>query len=673
MAQVTGTIGTDQVVFDNAATEDTLKQILASMRVLNQSILRQTPSAGGAALNTSQTQQANNNLSALGVASGLASSAFGLLTSVIGSVAAGIGIVAGAFVDLGSKVIDGTAKMSDFYSALQGAISQIPLIGGILGGLVGIFKKIALIQEENLEVYRRLTNVGVNFGGALTSMRESARSTFMTLDNFARMIEENSNTLAKMGGSANSGTLAFTKLANTLQNDPAGKALRSLGYTSDQVNQGMLDYIAITGGRTKSELSNTKNIINGTTGYLEQLDRLADITGKSRAEQEKALKQQMEEADIQQTMAQMTVEDRTAFSAAMNEASAHYGQAGRDIVLAQAQGRAVTGDAGKMLTATAGNTATAIAGFQATAKAYGATGTQFKNLSNAARVDLIDSMKGISPVVHSVNKSLNSIGDASKTASKDQLAGLTSMKAMDAADALRDATIAKRKDSEASAASEAQKSLDSLGQLILSGLSPVIKALTPIVTQLVGQFTEFVKKVPFAQLGADLGKWITQMDLPGLATKFSNFINNLFSPEGRQQIINDLKAGLRFVVSELVSALKDSIFGTNSSPALAAPSLGSNHHGRATGSIGATGKLFENFGNKTQMELHGTESVLTPDQMSQLLTNAMNKGQNNNLTEAVQRLNSISLDILLALKEVADNSKKNVAATKSLSPNLFAR
>ena len=43
MAEVTGTIGNEPVELNNAATEETLKKLLASMKVLNQSILKMTP------------------------------------------------------------------------------------------------------------------------------------------------------------------------------------------------------------------------------------------------------------------------------------------------------------------------------------------------------------------------------------------------------------------------------------------------------------------------------------------------------------------------------------------------------------------------------------------------------------------------------------------------------
>ena len=44
-----------------------------------------------------------------------------------------------------------------------------------------------------------------------------------------------------------------------------------------------------------------------------------------------------------------------------------------------------------------------------------------------------------------------------------------------------------------------------------------------------------------------------------------------------------------------------------------------NINGRSEGSLGATGRLFENFGNSTLMALHNIESVQTPEQMASVV------------------------------------------------------
>jgi hypothetical protein len=86
--------------------------------------------------------------------------------------------------------------------------------------------------------------------------------------------------------------------------------------------------------------------------------------------------------------------------------------------------------------------------------------------------------------------------------------------------------------------------------------------------------------------------------------------------------------------------------------------------GRALGSLGMTGKLFENWGAGTDVTLHGTEAVVTPEQMGGII--------NNSLVGEVQTLNRLVAELLKYNKETADYARRNVDATYSLSGNLFA-
>ena len=87
----------------------------------------------------------------------------------------------------------------------------------------------------------------------------------------------------------------------------------------------------------------------------------------------------------------------------------------------------------------------------------------------------------------------------------------------------------------------------------------------------------------------------------------------------------------------------------------------------AFGTLGMSGKLFEDFGAGTPANLHGQEAVVTPDQMS----NIVNSAQNNNLVVGIQRLNTLTAEILTAMRDTNDISRKTLNATKSLTGNLF--
>lgn len=93
--------------------------------------------------------------------------------------------------------------------------------------------------------------------------------------------------------------------------------------------------------------------------------------------------------------------------------------------------------------------------------------------------------------------------------------------------------------------------------------------------------------------------------------------------------------------------------------------------GRAGGSLGATGKLFENFGSGTAMELHGTEGVITPSQMSEVVANALKQQENKQLTEKLDTLTGLTQQLVALMQENANNSRRSLDAIQNLNGNLL--
>lgn len=85
---------------------------------------------------------------------------------------------------------------------------------------------------------------------------------------------------------------------------------------------------------------------------------------------------------------------------------------------------------------------------------------------------------------------------------------------------------------------------------------------------------------------------------------------------------------------------------------------------RATGSLGMTGNLFENWGSGTPAILHGQEAVVTPTQMDAIVNNSMASG--------LETLNMQVAELIRTNKEIADYARRNVDATRSLNGDLFA-
>jgi hypothetical protein len=87
----------------------------------------------------------------------------------------------------------------------------------------------------------------------------------------------------------------------------------------------------------------------------------------------------------------------------------------------------------------------------------------------------------------------------------------------------------------------------------------------------------------------------------------------------------------------------------------------------ASGTLGTTGNLFADWGKETTVNLHGTESVVTPEQMGRIISGA---GQNT-LSADLKQLNTLTQQLLNYMKQTADNTRRTHDATRALSGNML--
>ena len=763
MADVTGTIGSEQVELKNASTEETLLKCLASLKTLNQSILKTSGSGGGGA---DAVDDVTDSLKKMSPITAVLSKGFSMVTGVLGGLIAGVGVVAGAFVGLAEKAMDNQAKMSDFYGALGNIASQIPIFGGVLGGVIGLFQKMAAMQEVNLAQYQKLTTAGINFGGSLTDLRLAASKSYMSFEAFSNLMVKNSTTFARMGGNVNDGAEAFAKMSNELLKSPVGDRLLALGYTTDQVNQGMADYISMTGGRNAQEMKNTKSIISSSAAYMEQLDGLAQLTGKNRAEMAEEMKKKASVAAFQAKLATMSEEERNKATIGMANAMAAGGEGAVDAFQAQVMGVAVQTKAGQAFTGMYSEGAEKIR--QSADMVY--DGNKSQADMNTNLLDTQDTLaneqkKYGEQTSYALQMQGGAIGQTS------QAIGANVNQINQSTRAAREEALKKKSltDTEAAEIAKANKSMQEFGQQIMGFLTPIIKEMTPYMTDVLAQFKLWMKTVNLPKIGEQLGEAMK---------KVMEYMKNFFTDDGQAKIINDIKYLFGLIGIEIKRALLPNIMysekdaekdreklaadkaiydasasaATNQLKSIAAqkeldqlvrdkaidesqrklmqaeitknadaenaaltaanaakaalvaeqndpmknwganspnkapvdPKLAAmtpieriqyqhNHplEGRASGSIGATGKLFENFGSGKQMALHGTEAVVTPEQMTDMMATAMKTGQDNNLVGEIQRLNTLTAEMLRHIKDTAENTKRTVEATRSLSGNLF--
>ena len=481
MADVTGSIGNEYVELNNAATEVTLKQLLAAVQKQGGSTGAVGSTAGAAGVNAAAVEAAKASTKAQ---NDLAEKAINL-KKTFSELAAGM-------MQLGGKLLDGTDKSSDLFSAFE----RLP---GVAGMVASGFAKVARFQEENLGAYQKITDAGVSFGGSLTDMRTAAASTYMTLEQFSGLMKRNSETFAKLGGTVDQGARAFVGLSNSLIKSETGDNLRALGFTTEQVNQGLAGYLAVTGGRNQKEMQNTAAMTKGAGEYLTQLDALAAITGKSREEQEKALKEASANSAYEAMMQGLDEEGKKKATIAMQNALATGGKAGADLLKSQMLGLPPMTEAAQKLQAMGPSVA---AGIKQMGDAVTDTGKSMKDVEKGRAAAQIGASKDADRLGKSTLAAMSFMsGPDAQTAQALQRADNVNRQQgiktqADAEAQMKSITEEqkKRKESEAADAVQAQKAMQELSQTLLSALLPVIKIITPVINAFAQVITMIAKQ-----------------------------------------------------------------------------------------------------------------------------------------------------------------------------------
>ena len=368
MSDVTGSIGNQAVELKNAATEATLKLLLQNMSTSNRQIADAISNmATKAGLDPTKVAGVNKGLTSLtqagqesgGVLGGLGTSAQGgaswlkKMSFSVGVVDGGLQRLGGVLGNLAQIAGSGSMNISEFGAALKG----LPLVGWFLG-LAGELSK---LKEAEFKTYQNISQSGIQMGGSLTGLRHAAMGSMMTLDQLGGVLRKNSETFTRMGANADEGAKRFTQMSARLVSLNDG-ALMKLGLTGEQAANGLASYIEMTGGLSKSEQKDSTKTVEATGRYLEQLDALADLTGKSKEEMEKQLKEQSKNAAWQAKLATMTPEQKEKAIAGMAKALALGGKGAADAFQSKVMGVPPITKEAKQFTAVMGETNKSVIG-----------------------------------------------------------------------------------------------------------------------------------------------------------------------------------------------------------------------------------------------------------------------------------------------------------------------
>ena len=302
MAEVTGELGGQPIILENAATETTLQLLVQAVNASNPNrgraaqiqkmydeALAKTVKSKAKELKLLQEEEkAREDLNkALDEETERRKKIVAELQNFSELLGRGVG----------AAFATATPKITDFTDALNG----LPLVGPI-------FTALGRAVQGQLDAFRQLTSTGADLGGSLTDVRMSAAAAGLGLDDYVSIITQNSDVFTRLSGNVATGARVFREVSGAIQRN-FGSQLANLGFTIGEVSEFTAGYLEIQTRLGRAQRMSQTELINGSQEYLLELDQLSRITGMSRKEAQEALKQQLVDKRVRTVMAGM--DDRT--------------------------------------------------------------------------------------------------------------------------------------------------------------------------------------------------------------------------------------------------------------------------------------------------------------------------------------------------------------------------
>jgi hypothetical protein len=183
-----------------------------------------------------------------------------------------------------TKVFDALGKLGSGVSILGFATGRategLSAVAKMGLDVVGNIIKFQLETAQKVaDIYTEMSKSGATFGGSINNMAQSAADAGLPIQNFAKLIMSNTESLAKFGKSFKDGAVFVGGLGTEILNTNTKLAVLYGGV--DGLNEGIAQYIALQSQLGIDETKDRSKAKEGAIEYLMRQKELSQITGKN--------------------------------------------------------------------------------------------------------------------------------------------------------------------------------------------------------------------------------------------------------------------------------------------------------------------------------------------------------------------------------------------------------
>lgn len=222
----------------------------------------------------------------------MAGSATGKLISSIGDAVNAFSIFGGPLTKIiGTVAGTGMSMLGDF---MDKNAKQVAALGSAFGTF-------ALQELQNVvESYRTIGSVGGTTARGMSGVYDDAIRAGMSVKEYSQLISSQGENLAGFAGSVTAGAESLGKVSQA--NEGYKKEYLALGYTYAEQQQYTADYLQRNRVISGTSINDTNALAEGSRAYMDLLDDISRLTGKSRSEAAKALEKQESNLRFQASM-----------------------------------------------------------------------------------------------------------------------------------------------------------------------------------------------------------------------------------------------------------------------------------------------------------------------------------------------------------------------------------
>jgi len=201
-----------------------------------------------------------------------------------------------------SSVVSGTI------GAITGLLGSIPLVGPVIekfGDVAAETMTFAMGQiQAGFSSFQELSKVGLIGANGIDGMSQAMRDSNIPLATFSKLLTTSSQDLGFLSSSALAGSKKFSK-SLAIMSDDAGKPLRRLGLSVEEIGETIIDFQVMQRRQGILGQLSQDQIKKGTEEYAKELDLIAKLTGKSRADVQKEREAAMSDSRFRASTAEM--------------------------------------------------------------------------------------------------------------------------------------------------------------------------------------------------------------------------------------------------------------------------------------------------------------------------------------------------------------------------------